>query len=558
MVNTVDLRQYLGLGLKWSWLIMLLTGIAAAAGYLNSQRQPPVYVATATIMVGQSFQVADPSTQDMSISERLAQTYANIARREPVLAGVVNKLGLERSWQSLRSQIQVSQVANTQLLEIATYANSPEEAKTIANEVVNQLILLSPTALQNQTETDSKQFIRGRLIKDLQAKIEAGQSQLEVLKARMSEPLPAERLQELQAEINNLEGLIAGWASSYAELVVFVEGERSPNYLVVIESAQASSSPLRPQPFNDGLMAGAVGLLLALSIAFFVEYLDDRIKSAEELSQLLGLTALGRVGTLKGKNFSDRLISNGDLLSPLSEAYRMIRSNIQFMCLNRSVKSLMITSPTPGEGRSTTVANLGVVMAQAGLKTVIVDSDLRRPTQHEIFQIANVEGLTDSLRYVEPNIARFLRRTQVENLYLLTSGTLPLNPSELLGSPRMKRLQDALSDWADLVLYDSPPVLAVTDAVVLSNRVDGVVLITQAKKTRLGAVRQAVSHLQQAGGYIIGSVLNRAGGKLGRDFYDYQQYYSSGGGSAPPRAPSTVMPPKKPQSRWAWLSFLGK
>jgi non-specific protein-tyrosine kinase len=122
----------------------------------------------------------------------------------------------------------------------------------------------------------------------------------------------------------------------------------------------------------------------------------------------------------------------------------------------------------------------------------------------------------------------------------------------------MKRLQDALSDWADLVLYDSPPVLAVTDAVVLSNRVDGVVLIVQAKKTRLGAVRQAVSHLQQAGGYIIGSVLNRAGGKLGRDFYDYQQYYSSGGGSAPPRAPSTVMPPKKPQSRWAWLSFLGK
>jgi capsular exopolysaccharide synthesis family protein len=213
----------------------------------------------------------------------------------------------------------------------------------------------------------------------------------------------------------------------------------------------------------------------------------------------------------------------------------MIRSNLQFAAIDGAAKTILVTSPSPGEGKSTTAANLGVVMAQAGLRAIVVDADLRRPTQHQIFGLVNMGGLTDLLTSPELEIEGYLRDSGVENLQVLTSGFLPPNPSELLGSGRMRQLLSSLQEIADVVIFDSPPAAAFADSVVLSNRVDGVLLVTQAGKTRRDVARQAVSNLQQAGANLFGAVLNRVSRRSeGRYYHRYYAAYKRGEADAAP------------------------
>jgi len=556
MTDTLDLRQYIQIALKWWWLIALMTVVGAATSYAVSQRQPPVYQATTTIMVGQSIKSTELDTRDIYISERLAQTYANIVRRQPVMQGVVDALQLPDTWQNLRDRVSVNSVRDTQLLEISVEAGSPEEAQVTADEVARQLIEMSPTSLEQQSENENQQFVRQRLA-DLQAKIEAGQTRLAALEDSMQGELSAEQVQTIQSEITDLETLISGWENNHTQLLLFIEGKASPNYLAIIEPAQADTSPVRPKVMQNTLLGGVVGLLLALGIVFLLEYLDDTLKSPGDLSASTGLTALGAIGRITGRDYAGKLITSKELFSAEAEAYRMIRSNIQFMAIDHPARAILITSPTPAEGKSTTVANLGVVMAQAGLKTVIVDADLRRPTQHNIFEIANVTGLTDLLRAPDGAIDRFLRPTTIENLRLLTSGALPPNPSELLGSQRMSQLQAQLLAQADVLLFDSPPALAVTDAMVLSSKVDGVVLVTEAGQTRREAARQAVVNLDQAGAKLLGGIVNQFSRKRGGYYYYYHHYYaSSPNGRGPDTGANSAHVHKRRRPRWKWLPFL--
>jgi succinoglycan biosynthesis transport protein ExoP len=540
----MELRQYMTIVIRWWWLTILLTMAAGAASYATSQRLVPVYEATTTLIVGQSIQATELNTGDILTSQQLAQTYADIAQRQPVLQGTIETLSLNDTWRELKKRVKVRSVQGTQLLEIAVEANSPEEAQVTADEIARQLILLSPTALQNQEKDENQRFVRQRL-EDLQAKIEAGQARVKELEAAMAGSLSAQEVRELQGEINTLESLIANWEDTHTQLLIFIESKRSPNYLAVIEPAQADPDPVRPQTLRNTALAGVVGFLLALGLIFLLEYLDDTLKSADDLSQSLGLTSLGAISQIKGKRYQDRLIASQDPFAPASEAYRMIRSNIQFMSIDQPVKSIMVTSATPGEGKSFTVANLGIAMAQAGLKTIIVDTDLRRPVQHQVFTVPNLEGLTDLLRSPELEVNSHLKHTRFENLQVITCGTLPPNPSEVLGSQRMGQLLAGLNEMADVVIYDSPPAVSVTDAAVLSRRVDGVVLVIEAGQTRRDVARQAIMNLQQAGAHILGGVLNRASYKRGG--YYYYHYYSS----------KRRKPGGQPAQRlWGWLPFV--
>ena len=226
------------------------------------------------------------------------------------------------------------------------------------------------------------------------------------------------------------------------------------------------------------------------------------------------------------KDYKDKLITTHNPFSPVSESYRILRTNLQFMTIDQSIKSLMITSANPGEGKSITAANLGVIMAQADLKTIIVDADLRRPTMHKIFQISNLEGLTDLLRSPDVEISNHLKDTGIENLQVITSGPLPPNPSEMLSSQRMIEFLQRLKEKADIIIFDSPPVLAVTDATVLSSRADGVILVAQAKRTRRDATKQVINRLDHVGANVLGCVLNQVSGK--GDYSHYSYYTRSG------------------------------
>jgi non-specific protein-tyrosine kinase len=202
------------------------------------------------------------------------------------------------------------------------------------------------------------------------------------------------------------------------------------------------------------------------------------------------------------------LITITDPRSPVSEAYRTLRTNLSFTSLDKPIQTLVVTSPAPDEGKSTTVANLAVTMAQGGKRTILVDCDLRRPTLHTLFDLETEPGLTDLV--LDETADPPLRETGVEGLRIMTSGPLPPNPADMLGSGRIDQIIEQLLGLADLVLFDAPPVIAVTDAVVLGAKVDGVLLVINAGKTRRDHAAKAKEMLEKAKVRLVGATLTNA------------------------------------------------
>ena len=202
------------------------------------------------------------------------------------------------------------------------------------------------------------------------------------------------------------------------------------------------------------------------------------------------------------------LITLTDPRSPVSEAYRKLRTNLSFYSLDNPIKTLVVTSAEADEGKSTTVANLAVTMAQAGNKVILVDCDLRKPALHEHFDLPNDKGITDVMLSADMDMP--LQETAVEGLRVLTSGVKPPNPADLLGSTKMADVIERLSEEADFVLFDAPPVIVVTDAVVLGAKVDGVLLVLQAGKSRRDHAERAKALLEQARVRIVGATLTNA------------------------------------------------
>jgi non-specific protein-tyrosine kinase len=213
------------------------------------------------------------------------------------------------------------------------------------------------------------------------------------------------------------------------------------------------------------------------------------------------------------------LVAVSEPRSPISEAYRTLRTNLDFASLDQALKTLVVTSAGVGEGKSTTLANLAVVSAQAGRKVVLVDADLRRPTLHTIFGLDNGQGLTTVMMDESALASPPLRSVGVEGLSVLTSGPLPPNPAELLGSRRMEEVIAALAQGADQVFFDTPPVVAVTDAAVLATKVDGVLLVVSAGTTRREYARTAVQRLEQINARLVGTVLTNV--QMGTGFQGY-------------------------------------
>lgn len=216
------------------------------------------------------------------------------------------------------------------------------------------------------------------------------------------------------------------------------------------------------------------------------------------------------------------LIQEASQKTPVAEAYRTLRTNIQFSNLDKELKSIVITSAIDKEGKTTTIANLGIVLAKSGKRVLIVDADMRKPNIHKIFDVLNIRGLSELL-LEDGNPEDYIKKSQIEGLDLLLSGTVPPNPSEMLGSRRMKVLAARLKDAYDIVLYDAPPVGIVTDAQILATLADGTILVLIAGKTDKRAVEYAVSLLRKVKANVIGTVLNRVPVKEG-GYYQYNYY----------------------------------
>jgi capsular exopolysaccharide synthesis family protein len=220
-----------------------------------------------------------------------------------------------------------------------------------------------------------------------------------------------------------------------------------------------------------------------------------------------------------------RLVMLNDRYSAAAESYRVLRTNLQFASVDRPLKLVQVSSPNVGEGKSMTAANLAIAIAQLGQTVILVDADLHQPTQHRYFQVLNNVGVTTALLGNLEQVEKMFKPTALPNLHLLPSGPLPPNPAELLGSKRMQELLESLKGKADLVVIDSPPVTVISDAVVLATRMDGVLIVFRAGRTRLEQARNALNALKQVHARVLGVVLNGTGSGTQDYYYRYRTDY---------------------------------
>lgn len=508
MNDFIEVRQIVTIIFRRWWVIVLGVVLGAASAFLISRGMRPVYEATGTLLVGQSIQAADLNSADIQIGEHLVVTYAEIGRRQPVLDRVVDTLGLDVDWQQLRRRVHITPIAGTQLLEISVESTSPAEARMIADEIAHQMILLSPSNGPSEEEAQSQAFLEERL-ESLRLRIENGQRRIEDLEADMPQ-LRTSEIRAYQTEIDSLEQMITDWEANYAQLLALVGSDSAANHLTQIEAAEVKPEPIRPRVSLNTLIGAMLGLVLALGVIIVREYLDDSLRSVDDVEKGLGLNALGAVSKIKGSSDHDKLIGSETAYSPAVEAFNVIRSNVKFMSDGRTPGTLLITSAATGEGKSLTAANLGVAMARAGLETVIVDADLRRPMQHLIFETPNLFGVSEILQTPEPSIENAVTKTSIELLHVLTSGKRPPNPSELLSSDNMELLLAGLVERFQVVILDGPPVLTAADAALLSRVAEAVILVVKSGSTRRQEAQRTVMVLQQAGATLLGVVLNQA------------------------------------------------
>jgi polysaccharide biosynthesis transport protein len=260
--------------------------------------------------------------------------------------------------------------------------------------------------------------------------------------------------------------------------------------------------------------------MIGLGTGFLLEYLDDTIKTSEDVSKQLGLVTLGKIGSFS--NAENKVVVISDPRSPVGEDFRVLASNIRFATLDQPARILLVTSPSPRDGKSAVLANLAVTMARSETNVIALDADLRLPRQHKLFGLDPGSGLTGAL--MAKSLNGRLRNGDVSGLKILTSGELPGNPTEVLNSSLMRKMVIELSQQTDLLLIDGPPVLPFADASILASQSDGVILVLRANITRSRAAKDTLQSLQQAGARILGVVLNdvsaRADGYYRYHYYD--------------------------------------
>lgn len=524
MNDFIDLQRLIVIILRRWWLLVVVTALAALLGYTISQRQPRVYRATTTVLVGQIFQSTNLDRQDLLTSELVAQTYSNMVRRQPILQAVVDSLGLVQSWQQLRSQVSVDVMEGTQLIQITVEADSPSAAQTIADEVARQMILFDPTGGDPEVDAGVRLFVQQQL-ENLQARIDSGQSKLTSLESEMVTAESAEQLSELQGEANTLEGLITNWENTYAQLLGFLQTGQSPNTLTVIEPAQADPKPVRPQVQMIVFLGGGLGAFLALGLIFLLEYLDDTYKTPEEITREFGLPVIGFINET-GK-YGDR--ENASFVSrhprsPIAEAYRSLRANLEFVGVDQPLNTILVSSFNAGVGKSSLATNLAIVIAQGEKDVTLVDADLRKSSIHRLAGLPNNVGLSDVFRN-GMDVTDVRQIWESERIGVITGGTIPPNPSELLGSKKMDDILARLEEISDVTIIDSPP-FVVSDALLLAARVDGVLLVIRPGLTRRKFARTMMEQLHRAGVRVLGVALNRIPSK-GAEYYGEYQYFSS-------------------------------
>jgi succinoglycan biosynthesis transport protein ExoP len=526
---------------KWTIIIILVVAVGLAVTYDSVSTKK--YTATAQLELTPQLS----QTVQQAVNSQTIAPLVDVPTAIQVIQSNSVELAVQKTVPNA-PPVTAKEVLLTAVVTVSVTATSAKLAVDAANAYANDYISLQTT--QTVSALNNAEQIVQSHVANLTTQVQSLQQQINT-----SGTAPLGQQQSLQTQLAAAQTQLTGYQtqlSQYQFAAQLVTGGGQ-----VIGKATAPGKPSSPKPTTDIVLGVVIGLIIGIGVALLREYYDESIRTMVDLERVTrGIPTLGLVPAI-GDWRSDGepyLVSEKAPTSPPSEAYRSLRTAIQFLGLERDISTLLFTSPSAAEGKTTTMANMATTMAHAGQSVVMVCCDLRRPRIHQFFGLSNQIGFTSVLLGTATLDQALQPAPGIPGLYLLASGPTPPNPSELLSDPRCKAVLDQLAQRADIVLVDSPPVLPVTDAAVLATQVDGVVLVTSVGSSSRKDVARAIDVLGRVNAPLVGAVLNRASESDSYAYYRYsygptdnEQWTTARALSAPNGKPS-VSPSKAPDS----------
>ncbi len=508
----LDIRQYLSLLVYRSWLIILVGIVAGAISYLISIRFPPIYESTTSVLVNEAPESKSADYSSVLMSKQLTSTYSQMMVNDLVLKQVASEFGLTNPLDEMKDWITVSPIRDTQIIKVSVKTTNPEFSANIANAVVKAF----STQIQ---DIQTQRFSQSKLT--LEAKLADTEKQITTYASQMEIATTPEEKERLEAKVTQYRTIYSNLLTSYEQ--IRLSEAQAVSSVVQVEPATANPIPVEPNLVLNTLLAALIGMLITGGIIVAREAFDDTIKTPDEVTRRFNLPILGVINHQPSK--TDTLITIREPRSPIAESYRTLRTNVSFASVDRPLRTLMVTSAEPADGKSTTICNLGVVLAQSGKRILVADCDLRRPRIHTYFGLPNRQGMSTMIAHSEP-LGNVRKSTPVEGLSVVTSGSLPPNPSELMGSQKLLSIFQNMLQSADMILIDTPPTLTVSDAATLAPSLDGVLLVIKPGTTRVSALKQTLDQFRQVNARVIGVVLNDVVTRGNPYGYHYNYYHN--------------------------------
>lgn len=506
----MDFMIYVRPLMKWRRLIILCAVVAGVSTFIVTAGQPPVFETRTTLMIGQSINNPNPSSAQFYLEQELAKIYADMASREPLRRATMIALDLQK----LPFYV-VRALPNSQLIEVTVTDTDPIQAKSVADELANQLIERAPTSMGEEDQNRAG-FIDDQLTQ-LQDDIESTQNEIADLKVQLGSLQGAREIADMERQIAALDDKLRTLQSSYGNLLSSTQ-QGAVNTLTVIEPAEV---PARPTGTNRALsivVAMLLGGAVAAVGAYAIEFVDSRIASEADVTQAVSWPIVARIEEHPGGSDSPAVMLS-EPRGLAANSFRLLKTNLELVGVGAVVRSILVTGPAVGEGKSTVALNLALAFAASGRSVILIDGDTYQPE----LTSANEKGLSDLL--VDGGDASSLLITPYgENLAILPAGANTNGVRGLLDSPRFDKILANLSAAADVVIVDGPPAF-VSDSLVIASKVDGVLGVVRLGHTERPALRDMKQQFRSGGMRMLGVVINNAE----RAPLYYGNYYSFGG-----------------------------
>lgn len=549
----MEILEYWKIIRKRLWLLVLVMLIGGTGTAYYTSQQPQQYRSTTTLFLNPAAASTLMNYQPYDGLQALARTYSEFMKSRSFASHVAQGLNGALPESKIVGALSTEYVPDTQFFRISATYSDPQLTQLLANTAAKALIaqnIARQQAEQEQIQAQSRPDPERQRLVDVRATLQSEldlyngqittlQSQLADLQRKPKSEENDKAVLDLQQRLSNVQSLrlsaLTGLADTQAALTNS-ENNAPPNLdTAVVVDAALPGSPLPIKIVEYTLIALLASLTLAAGFVFLLEYMDYTIKTPEMMEPIYGIPIQGMIGSA-GKRSKNRgpseLVTVSEPHSPIAEAFRALRTGVRVAGLVSPVRTLLITSACPGEGKTFVAANIAVSLAQNGSRVILVDADLRRPSLHYVFDLPLGPGFTNLVVNPETSMDDLLQATSVENLRVLTCGIVPPNPAELLGSPRAAEVMDLLAQHADIVIYDSPPAATVTDAVVIAPHVDTVLQVVRAGSTRIDLVRRCKAILERGGAHILGPVLNQVSlpELKSQGYYYSYSYHPNGNG----------------------------